>query len=101
MLNDSTDLGHGTIHIKLTDVGDGEVEWTAFALPAMGRSYVAWHLDGHVTVGDTTREFENLMMDNNMTPNTINLLMKKDQKAQSYIVSAVAEYTGLDIELSS
>ena len=101
MLNDSARQGRGRIPISLTNVGDGEVNWTAYAIPVMGRSYVAWHLDGHVTVGDTTREFENLMMDDNMTTDTITLIMNKDQEARSYVVSAVAEYTGLNIKLSS
>lgn len=101
MLNDSIDLGNGTIPIRLTNVGEGELWWMAFAIATMGNGYVSWHLDGNVTIDDTTKEFKNLMMDNNMTEDTINLLIKKDPEAQSSVVSAVAEHTGLDIELLS
>ena len=101
MMNDSKLVGNGVISIVMPDVGSGEVAWMALAIQVLSGAYVGWHLDGHVTVGESTRRFENLMMDDRMCVDTINLLMENNQEAQSYIVSAVAEYTGLGIELTS
>ena len=101
MMSDSKLVGNGVIGIVMPGVGAGEVAWMAHAIQVLSGAYVGWHLDGHVTIGDSTREFENLMMDDRMSVEIINLLLEKDQATQSYIVSAVAEYTGLGIELTS
>ena len=100
MLDDSREIGSGSLDVRLPDVGTGEVYWYAFAMPTSS-GLVHWHLDGNVTIENTTKEFENLMMDNQMSEETIDLLIKCDREAQTYIVSAVASYTNLNIELAS
>lgn len=100
MLDDSDEMGSGFLDINLPGVGQGEAYWTAYAVLTSSGS-TGWHLDGQVTIENTTREFSNLMMDDRMTEETINLLVRQDRETQSSIVSAIAEHTGLSIELIS
>ena len=100
MMDNSREIGSGVIDIRLPDVGTGEVYWYAYAMPT-STGLVHWHLDGNVTIEGTTKEFENLMMDDQMSEETIDLLIKRDRNARSYIVSAVASHTSLNIELAS
>ena len=96
MLNEAKELGSGKIEIELPDAGKGNLHWQASAFRNLAGDYSGWHLDGTVEIDGTEKNFENIMLNGEMSLNMINLLVMKNRKAREYIVDAAATATGLN-----